>query len=88
MNNINVNVILYSVAVLGALGALFGFILAVAAKKFAVKSDPMHEAITGILPGANCGACGYAGCSAYASAIVNGAPTNKCIPGGIPRRPK
>lgn len=82
MNNINISIIIYSVAVLGALGALFGFILAVAAKKFAVQRDPLHEAITGVLPGANCGACGYPGCPAYASAILSGAPTNKCIPGG------
>ncbi|NLL38731.1 MAG: Fe-S cluster domain-containing protein [Clostridiales bacterium] len=78
----DISIIIYSVAVLGALGALFGIALAVAAKKFAVEKDPLYEAIAGILPGANCGACGYPGCPSYASAILSGAPTNKCIPGG------
>lgn len=79
---VNVTIIIYSVAVLGVLGALFGSILAVASKKFAVEKDPRHDAIVETLPGANCGACGYPGCSGYASAIISGAPTNKCIPGG------
>ena len=56
--------------------ALMGFVaalgLAVASRVFYVEIDPRVEAITELLPGANCGACGYAGCSGLAAAIVKG----------------
>ncbi len=72
-----------SLITLGGLGLLFGAGLAFASKKFAVDIDPKVEQIIETLPGANCGACGYPGCSAYAEAVVAGdAPPNKCIPGG------
>jgi Na+-translocating ferredoxin:NAD+ oxidoreductase RNF subunit RnfB len=75
--------VLYSVLVLGILGAIFGLVLAIAAKKFAVETDERQDAIVEILPGANCGGCGFAGCSAYAAAVVSGeAATNCCQPGG------
>jgi len=71
-----------AVAVLGVLGGAFGTILAVASKKLAVETDPRVDAITIVLPGANCGACGFPGCSGLANAIVNdGAPISACIPG-------
>ena len=74
---------LSSIIALGGLGLLFGVGLAYAAKKFAVKVDPRVEEIVEILPGANCGACGQPGCSAYAEAVVAGqTPPNKCSPGG------
>jgi electron transport complex protein RnfB len=77
------NTVLYAFLVLGVLGALFGMLLAFAAKKFAVEVDERQEAIAEILPGANCGGCGYAGCSAYAAAVVKGqAPVNNCAAGG------
>ena len=77
------NNVLYAIAVLGGLGAFFGLILAVASKVFYVKVDEREEAVTGCLNGANCGACGYAGCAAYAAAIVrDGAPIDKCAPAG------
>lgn len=69
--------------VLGVLGVVFGGILAFASKVFAVEKDPREEEISAILPGANCGGCGYPGCSGYASAVVKGiAPVNACSPGG------
>ena len=75
--------ILYAIIVLGVLGGVFGIVLAVASKVFAVDKDERLELIEASLPGANCGGCGYAGCSAYAQAIVeNGAPTNACSAGG------
>ncbi len=75
--------VLIAVAVLGILGAVFGLLLAYASKVFAVETDPRQDAIIGVLPGANCGGCGYAGCANYAEAVVkNGAPCNKCAPGG------
>ncbi len=62
---------------------LFGAGLAYASKKFAVYVDPKVERITDILPGANCGACGKPGCSAYAEAVAKGeTPPNMCSPGG------
>lgn len=69
--------------ILGGCGLLAGILLTVAAKVFYVKVDERIEKIGAALPQANCGACGYAGCSDYADAIVNnGAPTNLCRPGG------
>ena len=75
--------VLFAVAVLAVLGALFGFVLAYASKVFAVETNPRQEAIIDALPGANCGGCGFAGCANYAESVVNGsAPCNKCAPGG------
>jgi len=68
---------------LAVMGAIFGVVLAVASKKFAVEVDPRVEAIQKLLPGANCGSCGYPGCGGYAEAIVAGqAGFNACAPGG------
>ncbi len=59
-----------AVASLTGLGFVFGLILSVAKKKLHVEKDPKIEAINDILPGANCGACGFPGCGAYAEKIV------------------
>jgi Na+-translocating ferredoxin:NAD+ oxidoreductase RNF subunit RnfB len=64
--------ILIPVLTLAILGLLFGIGLAVASKKFAVKTDPRLEKIVGLLPGANCGACGGAGCFGFAESILSG----------------
>ena len=74
--------VLYAVIVLGVLAVIFGAVLAFAAKKFHVDVDPRAEQIEEILPGANCGGCGFAGCKAYAAAVCGGARTNACVPGG------
>ncbi len=75
--------ILAAVLTLGCLGLFFGLLLAISSKIFAVHKDERVDKITECLPGANCGACGYAGCSNLASAIVEGkAPTNSCNVGG------
>ncbi len=51
--------------------------------KFKVEVNPKIEQVSGALPGANCGGCGYIGCSDYAAAIVNNnVPVNKCSVGG------
>ena len=50
-----------AIVVLGVLGAVFGFVLAVASKIFEVKKDPREEEILSHLAGANCGGCGYPG---------------------------
>jgi len=76
--------ILNSVLVLGILGLIFGAILAYASKKFAVEVDERVEAILSILPGANCGGCGFPGCGGLANAIVEGqAAVNACPVGGL-----
>lgn len=76
MNFIN---ILLAVLILGALGLLFGGLLAFASRVFAVKKDERFDLIAEILPGANCGGCGFAGCSAYAEALIIGsAEINAC----------
>ncbi len=75
--------IVNSVLVLGVLGLAFGLILAYASKKFAVEVDERVEGILAVLPGANCGGCGYPGCGGLANAIVEGkAPINACPVGG------
>ena len=67
---------------LAVLGAIFGVILAVAGQKFKVEVDEKIGAIIEVLPGANCGACGFPGCSGLAEAIVKGeAEIDSCVPG-------
>jgi len=58
--------------VMGGLGAVLGLGLAIASKVFYVYVDPRVEAVEELLPGANCGGCGFPGCSANAEAIVAG----------------
>lgn len=75
--------ILYAFLSVGALGALLGIGLAFASKIFYVKKDKRIEEVELKLPGINCGACGFAGCSSYAEAIVTkGAELTLCSPGG------
>ncbi|MGI6152536.1 MAG: 4Fe-4S binding protein [Christensenellaceae bacterium] len=64
--------VVWSIIVLGGLGAAFGAMLGVAAKKFAVKKDERFEQIREYLPGANCGGCGYPGCDGFGMAVVEG----------------
>jgi len=75
------NSIFMAICVVGGCGLLFGILLSVASFVFYVKKDERAEQILEILPGANCGGCGYAGCGAYADAVVEGAPVNKCSVG-------
>lgn len=75
---------LYALLTLSGIGLISSFLLGVAAKKFGIKVDPRVEQIENVLPGANCGACGYAGCTALAKAIHEGsASVDSCIPGGL-----
>ncbi len=75
--------IILAIAVLGGLGLIFGLVLAAASKVFYVETDPRLDALNACLPGANCGGCGYAGCGAYAEAVLNGeAPIGACASGG------
>ncbi|MDR2026058.1 MAG: Fe-S cluster domain-containing protein [Prevotellaceae bacterium] len=64
------NTILSTVIVLSSLGVLLALILYFVAQKFKVFEDPRIDEILDILPGANCGGCGYAGCRAFAEVLV------------------
>lgn len=75
--------ILYAALVLGGMGMLFGILLTAASKIFAVPSNPKKDAVRELLPGANCGGCGYPGCDGCADAIAGGkALVNACPVGG------
>jgi len=74
---------LEAVLSLGGIGLTAAVALGVAAKKFAVEVDPRELAVLELLPGANCGACGFAGCAGYAKALAAGqVEPNLCPPGG------
>ncbi|MDR0972028.1 MAG: RnfABCDGE type electron transport complex subunit B [Bacteroidales bacterium] len=65
------SIIFYSVLVLVLTGVIAAVILFFVAKKFNVIEDPRIDVVCEILPGANCGGCGFAGCRALAEKIVN-----------------
>jgi len=76
-------IILITVLVIAAIGAIVGTGLVFTGKKFHVDVDPREAAVREKLPGNNCGACGYAGCDALSAAIAAGdAPVNACPVGG------
>ena len=67
------------------IGIICGVMLVVASKFMAVPEDETFVAVRACLPGANCGACGYAGCDGYAHALADGeiSETTLCVPGGV-----
>jgi len=72
-----------AISIMGGMGVIVGVCLAVASKVFYVYVDPLILAVEGTLPGANCGGCGYPGCSANAEAIVAGkSAPNSCVAAG------
>lgn len=81
----NITGILLAVAVVGGVGLFIGVFLGIAAIKFKVEVDEKEEAVLSVLPGNNCGGCGFPGCSGLAAAIAKGeAPVNACPVGGEP----
>lgn len=76
--------IIWTIVVLAGLGLVLALILFFVAKKFKVEEDPRIEEVEKVMPGANCGGCGFAGCHAFADAAVK-APNldnNYCPVGG------
>lgn len=69
--------------VMTATGLIFGIILGYANKRFAIESNPLIDLVEDELPKGQCGGCGYAGCRAYAEAVVldKDVPPNLCVPG-------
>lgn len=81
----DVTAIIIAGVVVGCVGIFLGFFLGISGEKLKVEVDPREEAILEVLPGNNCGGCGYAGCSGLAAAIAKGeAPANQCPVGGSP----
>lgn len=78
------NPIVMAVAAVSVIGLIAAVMLAVASKVMAVPVDERFGPVRECLPGANCGACGYAGCDAYAQALISGEGVkgNLCVPGG------
>lgn len=70
-------------AVLGGIGALCAVILVAASRYMSVPINKTIQKVRACLPGANCGACGFAGCDQYAEAMVadKSVKINRCIPG-------
>ncbi len=72
-----------AIIIVGGIGLLAGIILVIAATVMAVPKDEVAEQLEAVLPGANCGACGYSGCAGYADALSKGtAKGGLCSPGG------
>lgn len=79
---IEITIGIAAVTMLG-MAVIMSYILGWASKKFHVEVDERVEAVLEALPGANCGGCGYLGCSEYAVAVVaDNAPVNQCPVGG------
>jgi electron transport complex protein RnfB len=78
------NVIILATVIVAVIGLILGLGLSVASEVMAVPADEKAEAVEEVLPGANCGACGFSGCGGYASALSKGETTecNRCVPGG------
>lgn len=64
--------ILIAVGVIVGVGIVMGLILALANKYLIVKEDPRYEEIIKMMPGVNCGACGFPGCGGLAKSLVEG----------------
>ena len=72
-----------SAGTLVTMAVVLTYILGWASKRFHVDVDPRVAAVEAVLPGANCGGCGYVGCSEYAEALAVGeAALSLCNVGG------
>ncbi len=74
--------ILIAVAVLGGLSLVLGLLIILILKFFEVEKDPLVEELLEILPGANCGACGYPGCEQFAAEVAKRGDASLLCPVG------
>ncbi len=75
--------VVYAVLTMGGLSLFLGLVLGIASIRFHIDVDPRVTHVVQVLPGSNCGACGFPGCEAAAESIVKGeAPYNACVAGG------
>ncbi len=74
------NVIVITTVSLGAIAFLSGVVLFLASKKFAVQENPLIDDVEALLPGANCGGCGFAGCRAFAEGLVDSNDLSRTCP--------
>ncbi|MEX2442513.1 MAG: RnfABCDGE type electron transport complex subunit B [Alkalispirochaeta sp.] len=75
--------IIQSAALMGILGLLFAILLGFAKRRFYVEGNPRIGRVEEVLPGVNCGGCGYPSCAAYAEAVAeNGESVDLCVVGG------
>jgi H+/Na+-translocating ferredoxin:NAD+ oxidoreductase subunit B len=83
MADTTLQIALWGLLVFTLIGVFFGFTLAAVAMRFQVPVNPLVERVRANLPAANCGACGFPGCQAYAEALVEQSevPPNLCAPG-------
>lgn len=77
------SIAIMTVIVMTIVGIIFGLVLAYGNKKFAVEINPLIHLVDEALPKGQCGGCGFAGCQAYAEAVVLDpkVPPNLCVPG-------
>ena len=73
---------LIAVSSLTVLGIGFGLMLGFASRYFAVEGNPMVAELEAMMPGSNCGQCGFPGCAGAATAIAEGRSTPACCPPG------
>lgn len=73
--------IIEPVIIVSVIGLICSILLSIADKFMMVENDDRAERIRAVLPGVNCGVCGYPGCDGYAAAVLEGAPINLCKPG-------
>ncbi|MDD5394489.1 MAG: RnfABCDGE type electron transport complex subunit B [Thiothrix sp.] len=74
---------LLAVGSLAVMGVALGGILGAAARFLAVEENPLEEELKAMLPGSQCGQCGFVGCGQAAAALARGeAPVTLCPPGG------
>ena len=80
------NLILISMGVLGVISLLAAVLLYFVSQYFKVEEDPRIDLVTAVLPGANCGGCGFAGCRNFADACVKAGSIDglACPVGGEP----
>ncbi|MDR1506582.1 MAG: RnfABCDGE type electron transport complex subunit B [Treponema sp.] len=75
-------IVLITAGFAAALALLLGLALGFFKEFFRVPEDPLKGKIRDVLPGANCGGCGFPGCDGYAAAVAEGGDITRCTAGG------